>query len=63
MKEWRKLIHNNGSVGRIISIPKELINDAGFEDEDEIEGKWKLWAKQERIIILELRDAEKNVSG
>lgn len=60
MKEWRKLLRNNKTAGRLVSIPKSLVEEAGFEDWDEIEGKWSVWAKQGKILVLELRDAPRN---
>lgn len=57
MQEWRKLIRNNKSAGRLISIPKEMVADAGFEDDDVIMAKWTVWQKQGHVLVLELRDA------
>ena len=63
LKEWRVLVKNNRSAGRLISIPKYFIEKAGFDAEkDKVEGRWTCWQTQGKILVLELRDATNSVS-
>ena len=55
-KEWRQLIRNNSSNNRLVSIPWPLINKAGFEDYEELEGRWSVWQTQGRVLVLEIRE-------
>ena len=51
-------MRNNKSSGRIVSIPKTLMRQAGIHDWQEVEGRWSVWSKGERFLVLELRSAE-----